>query len=28
MAGSPAPWHGARMDAISNCVHAAINVDG
>jgi CubicO group peptidase (beta-lactamase class C family) len=21
----PDPWHGARMDVISNCVHAAIN---
>jgi hypothetical protein len=24
----PDPWHGARTDVISNCVHAAINVDG
>ena len=24
----PDPWHGARTDLISNCVHAAINVDG
>ena len=22
------PWHGARLDVISNCVHAAINADG
>ena len=21
----PDPWHGARLDAISNCIHAAIN---
>jgi hypothetical protein len=21
----PDPWHGQRMDVISNCVHAAIN---
>jgi len=21
----PDPWHGARLDVISNCVHAAIN---
>jgi hypothetical protein len=21
----PDPWHGARLDVISNCVHASIN---
>ena len=24
----PDPWHSARLDVISNCVHAAINADG
>jgi CubicO group peptidase (beta-lactamase class C family) len=23
----PDPWHGARMDVISNCVHSAINLE-